>query len=61
MDYEETAHSVLLIGVLVVITLVILAVNEAKKRANDVNRGTTVQMQNSDSKSNTYEYTIISE
>ena len=61
MDYEETAHSILLIGVLVVITLVILAVNEAKKRANDVNRGTTVQMQNSDSKSNTYEYTIISE
>ena len=61
MDYEEIAHSILLIGVLVVITLVILAVNGAKKRANDVNRETVVQMQNSDSKSNTYEYTIISE
>ena len=50
MDYEEIAHSILLIGVLVVITLVILAVNGAKKRANDVNRETVVQMQNSDSK-----------
>jgi Na+/H+ antiporter NhaC len=61
MDYEEIAHSIFLIGVLIVITLVILAVNGAKKRANDANRGTTVQMQNTDSKSNTYEYTIISE
>ena len=64
MDYEEKTLSILLIGIVLVIGLALLTIGISKSRAKDRNQGTVVHDQTEEktlSKTNTYEYTIISE